>query len=364
MIDTIAFTRGVPPLDALPREELATCFDTAIRDDPAALQYGKMPLFTGLPLLREMIGSRYSVDADRVFVSNGSLQLLDLLAHHVLRSGDTVLVEEPCYDRAAHIFRRRGARVVGIPLEHDGVAIEVFERAARELRPRLAYLVCDFQNPAGVTTSTEKRRALVESARRHGMLLLEDVPYRDLRYAGQSPPLLRSLDAERVVTLGSFSKTIAPGIRVGFLIAEREVVQGLARVAEDTYLSPAVVSQAAVVEFFRRGMFEPNLERLRALYAPRWKAAVAAIRELPVAKTFTPEGGFFVSVCLEKHTNADNLVERAKERGLLLSSGAPFFADSFVGTPDSSRFVRIPFQALSPEELREGVRRLRDVVCA
>lgn len=365
MDDTeIVFTRGVPPLESFPRDEIGQCFDHAIRNDATALQYGKLPRFTGHPALRELIAARYGVEPDEVLVSNGSLQLLDLLAVALVAPGDHVLVEEPCYDRAVQIFRRRGARVIGVPLDEDGIRIEDLESAVKSHAPRLLYLVPDFQNPAGVTLSAAKRRAVNALAQRHGLMVIEDIPYRDLRYTGEDQPLLRSFGAEHILTVGSFSKTICPGVRVGFMLASRKVIDATARVAEDTYLSPGVVSQAAVAEYLRRGHFEPNLARLRDLYRPRWQAAVAAVKELPVARAFVPEGGFFVSVVFAESANTTDLVARARARRLTLSPGPPFFADADRGAapPPKNRFLRIAFQSVAPEQIREGFGRLSELL--
>jgi 2-aminoadipate transaminase len=362
MNEKIVFTRGVPPPEAFPTDELSACFDAAIRDDAATvLQYGQQP---GYAPLRRELAKEYGVSEGEVLIGNGSLHLQDLISARLVSPGATVFTEQPSYDRAITTFRRRGARVIGIPLEEDGVSVERLEAALRREVPAFLYLVPDFQNPAGATLSLQKRRRVIELASEYGFFVIEDVPYRKLRYRGEDPPLLRDIEPSRVITLSSFSKLLSPGIRVGFMIAASELIGGVTKLGEDTYLSPVLPTQAAVAEYLRRGLLEPNIERLKDLYRPRWQAMADAVRrELPAAQTFIPDGGFFVSMMLPDEANTDDLAGRAMERGLVLTPGAAFFADPDDGevTP-GDRFVRLPFCAVTPEQIEEGVRRLASLL--
>jgi 2-aminoadipate transaminase len=361
----IAFTRGIPPVEAFPSARLAACFETVLRDDAnLVFQYGRPPGYLGYPTLRRALAEEYGTGEDQVLVGNGSLQLLDLLAAVLTPPGSTVLTEQPSYDRALTIFRRGGARVIGVPLEADGLSIERLRDAVTRWRPKLLYLVPDFQNPAGVTLSPGKRREVVELAIDSGLRVVEDIPYRKLRYQGAEPPLLRELNPGPVVTLGSFSKLLSPGIRVGFLIAEPALVATVAKQAEDTYLSPVIPTQAAVGEYLRRGWLADDVDRLRALYRPRWEAMVGAVgRSLASAHVMVPDGGFFVGLTLPDDAHTECLVARARRHGVLLCPGPPFFADPDEGGPiDGDRFVRLAFQAVGPEAIEEGVRRLADLL--
>ncbi len=362
MKDRIVFTRGVPPPEAFPTEDLGECLDAAVREDPnVVLQYGQQQ---GYAPLRRELAEEYGVSEAEILVGNGSLQLQDLLAAHLVSPSAAVFTEQPSYDRAIKTFRRRGARVIGIPLEDDGISVDRLEAALAREVPAFLYLVPDFQNPAGATLSLEKRRRVVELANEHDFIVIEDVPYRKLRYRGEDLPMLREIDASRVVTMSSFSKLLSPGIRVGFMISPPDLVDAVRRLGEDTYLSPVLPSQAAVAEYLRRGLLEPNVERLKELYRPRWEAMADAVRhELPDARAFIPDGGFFVSVMLPEGANTENLLGRAKENGLVLTPGSSFFADPDDGeqTP-GDRFVRLPFCAVTPEQIREGVRRLASLL--
>jgi len=356
--DKIVFTRGVPPPEAFPTEELGACFDAAVRENPdVVLQYGQQP---GYAPLREKLAGEYGVSPQQILIGNGSLQLQDLVSSYLVRPGAAVYTEQPSYDRAIKTFRRRGARTLGISLEEDGISVERLEAALRREVPAFLYLVPDFQNPAGATLSLEKRQRVVELADVYGFWLIEDIPYRKLRYEGEDVPLLRDIDPSRVITMSSFSKLLSPGIRVGFMISPEDLIRGVTALGEETYLSPVLPTQAAVAEYLRRKLLGPNVERLKDLYTPRWKAMTGAVRrELPRAQAFIPSGGFFVSVMLPEDANTENLVGRAEDIGLVLTPGAAFFADPEEGgEAGGDRFVRLPFCAVTPEQIEEGVGRL------
>ncbi len=358
MSEKIVFTRGVPPPEAFPTGDLGECFDAAVREDAnVVLQYGQQQ---GYPPLRRALAAEYGVEESEVMVGNGSLQLQDLLSAHLITPSGAVFTEQPSYDRAIATFRRRGARTVGIPLEEDGISVEKLEEALEKEVPAFLYLVPDFQNPAGATLSLEKRRRVVELSEEHGFWVVEDIPYRKLRYAGEDLPLLRSFGGSRVVTISSFSKLLSPGIRVGFALGPAGLISALTRLGEYTYLSPVLPTQAAVSEYIERGWLEPNIERLKELYSPRLSTMAEAVRrELPDAQAFIPDGGFFVSVMLPEGANTENLVGRAKDVDLVLTPGSAFFADPLDDEPAAGdRFVRLPFCAVTPEQIDEGVKRL------
>jgi 2-aminoadipate transaminase len=361
MADQIAFTRGVPPTEAFPLDELGSCFDKVIHKDPSVLHYGQQQ---GYAPLRSLLAEEYGVSETEVLVGNGSLQLQDLFSAHAITPGAAVYTEQPSYDRAIVTFRRRGAQVTGIPLEEDGINVDLLEEALKREVPAFLYLVPDFQNPAGATLSLEKRCRVVELAEEYGFWVIEDIPYRKLRYQGEDLPLLREISASNVVTMSSFSKLLSPGMRVGFMLAPEPIVDATRRLGEDTYLSPVLPTQGAVAEYISQGRLDPNIERLKELYTPRWKAMSEAVeRELPGSQTFIPDGGFFVSVMLPEDANTDNLVGRAKDADLILTPGSAFFADPMDGKPaPGDRFVRLPFCAVTPEQIEEGVKRLAGLV--
>ena len=360
--EKIVFTRGVPPPEAFPTDELSECFDAAIHNDTAVvLQYGQQP---GYAPLRAELANEYNVSEEEIMIGNGSLQLQDLVSAHLVRDGAAVYTEQPSYDRAIKTFRRRGARAIGIPLEEEGISVERLEAALEREVPAFLYLVPDFQNPAGATLSLEKRRRVVELADQYDFWVIEDIPYRKLRYRGEDLPMLREIDPSHVITMSSFSKLLSPGIRVGFMIAPSGLIRDVTTMGENTYLSPVLPTQAAVAEYLKRGWLAPNIERLKDLYRPRWEAMAGAVKgELPEAQAFIPEGGFFVSVMLPEDANTENLVGRAKDADLVLTPGSAFFADPDDGdAPTGDRFVRLPFCAVTEDQIQKGVRRLANLV--
>ncbi|MBA3531726.1 MAG: PLP-dependent aminotransferase family protein [Ardenticatenales bacterium] len=320
------------------------------------MQYGKSQ---GLLPLREVLAEQYGVEAEQVLLSNGSLQIIDFLGHAMLGQGTTVFVESPTYDRTLTLCRRHKAQVIGIPLEPDGPDLKALEMALMNHRPAFFYVIPDFQNPAGATTSLAKRQRLVELAREHGFWLLEDAPYRPLRYRGEQLPSLFDLAPDHTMHMSSYTKQIAPGIRVGYIVGDDALLTKVAKVAEDTYITPNLIGEGVVYEFIRRGWLEPQLAALRALYGPRLEAITQALRtHLPHAEWIEPDGGFFLSVTLPQGITSETLGAEAATRGLVLSDGRGFFPNP----ADGNRFLRLPFCALTESEINEGVRRLAATV--
>ena len=352
----INFTRGVPANESFPADELISAATAVLKEQPAAvLQYGPA---TGFAPLREWLAQWQGVEPSQVLAANGSLQIVEFLCFALLQPGDVVLTESPTYDRTLTMLRRHGATVVGVPLEPDGPDVAALEAAIRRHRPKLFYVIPDFQNPAGATCSGAKRRRIVELCEQHGVHVLEDAPYRMLRYGGTEEPTLRSLAPQRVLHMGSFTKLIAPGVRVGYLLGDPAVVAKVAKVAEDTYISPGYVAQAITWEWCRRGLLPPQVERLKALYAPRLAACRQAIdRTMPDVQATRPDGGFFLSLTLPEGVTTTAVRAAAARRNLNLADGLAFFPEG-----GGERFVRLPFCALTPEQIADGVGRLAEAV--
>jgi DNA-binding transcriptional MocR family regulator len=355
---TINFTRGVPANESFPVDEVIEASRGVLtRHGAAALQYGPSP---GFPPLREWLAEWHKVSVNHVLTGNGSLQLIEFLCFHLLQPGDVVLTEAPTYDRTITLLRRHGAKVVGIPLQADGPDVEALEQALVKETPKFFYVIPDFQNPAGLTCSGAKRRRIVELAARYGFLIVEDAPYRLLRYRGSEEPTFYELSPERTLHLSSFTKLIAPGVRTGFMIGDPSLVARLAKVAEDTYISPGFVAQAITYEWCRLGFLPPQIERLKQLYTPRLDACLAGLETyLPDVVATRPEGGFFVSITLPDGVLTTAVRTQAQKRNLNLSDGLAFFPEG-----GGERFLRLPFCALSPAEIDDGIRRLRDSVLA
>jgi 2-aminoadipate transaminase len=358
MTQTINFTRGVPAIESFPIDEVIDAAIAALKTRGAAmLQYGPSP---GFQPLREWLASWQGVTLDRVLTGNGSLQLIDFLCLHLIAPGDVVFTESPTYDRTITMLRRHHAKIVSIPLEADGPNIDALERALARQVPKFFYLIPDFQNPAGATCSAAKRKKIAELSERHNFLLVEDAPYRLLRYRGKEETTIYALAPERTLHMSSFTKLIAPGVRTGFMIGEPAIIAKLAKVAEDTYISPGYVAQGITHEWCNRGLLGSQIERLKTLYAPRLDACLAALdAHMPDAKPTRPDGGFFISLTLPQGVTTTAVRSQASTRGLNLADGMAFFPDG-----GGERFLRLPFCALTPAEIDEGVRRLAESVRA
>jgi DNA-binding transcriptional MocR family regulator len=352
----INFTRGVPANESFPIDEVIAAAEAALKATGVAMmQYGPS---LGFQPLREWLAEWQGVKVERVMTGNGSLQLLEFLCLQMLNHGDVVLVESPTYDRTLTILRRHGAKIVGIPLEADGPDIDALEQALGKHVPKFFYIIPDFQNPAGTTCSGAKRRRIAELAARYGFLLVEDAPYRLLRYRGKEEPTLYSLVPDHTLHVSSFTKLIAPGVRTGFMVGEPALIAKLAKVAEDTYISPGYVAQGITYEWCRRGLLEPQIERLKKLYAPRLDACLAGLEAyMPDTVTTRPDGGFFISLTLPEGVVTSALRTQAAEQGLNVSDGQAFFPNG-----GGERFLRLPFCALSPAEIDDGIRRLAESV--
>ncbi|MBC8248566.1 MAG: PLP-dependent aminotransferase family protein [Anaerolineales bacterium] len=353
----INLTRGVPPPEVFPTKDLIQCGEAALRRDPnVLLQYGHSPGYTPL---REWLGQRYGVGPDQILMANSSLEIFSFITQTLLQPGDRAFVESPSYDRSITLLRRAGAQVVGIPMEEDGLNLAVLEDELEKGVPTLMYLIADFQNPTGLTTSMEKRRRLATLAEEYGFWITEDAPYRALRYVGQDVPTLRSLAPTRVLHMSSFSKVLAPGLRLGYVVGPAEAIATLARWAVDTYIGPVFPTQGMVYEYCCRGLLEPNIERLKEAYRPRLQATFSALeKHLPQATWTRPEGGFFVGVTLPEGSDMASLLARTEEAGLKLSDGRGFFPNP----PDGNRFLRFPFCNVTPEEIEEGMSRLARIL--
>jgi 2-aminoadipate transaminase len=344
-METISLARGIPAPECIPVEELADCAREAIgRDGATVLSYGPVG---GYQPLRDWIAERHGVDAARVLVTNGSLQGIAFLADHF--AGRRVLVESPTYDRPLKLLAARGVDVTAVAMDDEGLDPDALEQAlASGARPAFLYTIPTFQNPSGRTLTIERRRRLVDLACEHDLLVLEDDPYGLVRFEGEAPPTLFELDGgEHVIYSTSFSKTIAPGLRVGYFVLPQALDAELEAIAVSTYITPVLLGQATVSEFLRRGNLDPNLERVQGLLRIRRDAMLEALeQELPAATWSRPQGGYFVWVELPQE--------------LAAAPGVTFVAGTDFG--GAANTARLAFSYVSPEEIREGVRRLAAAV--
>ena len=309
----------------------------------------------GYAPLREWIAARHGVEPARVVITSGSLQGFVFLAEQLVQKGSRVLVEAPTYDRPLKILTRLGADIVGLPMDDDGLQIDKLERAlAGGEKPAFLYTIATFQNPSGRTLSQERRARVAELAREHELLVLEDDPYGLVRYEGDALPTIFELEGgTNVAYASSFSKTIAPGVRVGYFVLPPALAAQIEALAVSTYISPPFMTQATVHEFLRRGNFEPNLERVSGLLKARRDAMLDALeRHMPDGARWShPEGGYFIWLDLPDETG--DLLARAEAAGVTFVQGTDFFADG-----GGTKSLRLAFSFVSPEEIADGIEKL------
>ncbi|HSC50357.1 MAG TPA: PLP-dependent aminotransferase family protein [Gaiellaceae bacterium] len=355
-MDVISFARGIPAPECLPGAELADCAKAAVdRDGDVVLSYGST---LGYAPLREWLAERHGVEPGRVLVTNGSLQAFHFVLELLGASG-RVLVERPTYDRPRKILAAAGLDFAEVPVDEHGLDVDALERELEAGPTALVYTIPTFQNPTGSTLSLERRRRLAQLVRDHGLQLLEDDPYGLVRFDGETLPSVFELDGgERVLYSSSFSKTVAPGLRVGYAILTGTLAPRLEELVASTYITPALLAQATVYEFLRRGLFEPNLERVCGLLRARRDAMLEALeRELGGRATWNrPDGGYFLWLELPDEVDATELLRSAAEAGVTFVPGPDF------GGRRSS--ARLAFSYVSPAEIDDGVRRLGRLVAA
>jgi len=350
--DVISFARGAPSADILPAEAVRVAAERALTNDwERALSYGKGH---GHPGLAEWIAGAHNLEPDQVMVVNGSMEGAAFLFQHFLGAGDRVVVEQPSYDRTLLLLERLGVERVGVPLEADGIDVGALENALSNGPVRLVHVIPNFHNPAGCTTSAEKRERLVALAHEHGFLIFEDDPYREVGFEGGPLPTMLDLDEnDRVIYASSFSKTVAPGVRVGYLAGPVEQIGPLAKRANETYISPNMLAESIVWELCRTGGLAENTELVRGALRDRRDALVSALEEhIPEAKFVVPQGGYFLWLTLHGDVDTRALVAAAAEEGVTFVPGPDFMLDG------GESALRLSFAPVPPDRIPEGIERL------
>jgi DNA-binding transcriptional MocR family regulator len=350
----ISFARGAPAPECLDPALIADCASAALaRDGTTILSYGSGG---GYAPLRESLAARHGVPASRVFVTTGGLQgFVFYAAVQLARKPGRVLVEAPTYDRPLKLLGWDGAEVVAVPMDDEGLDLDALEaELARSGDVSFLYTIPTFQNPSGRTLGTERRRRLADLSATYDLAVLEDDPYRLVRYDGEPLPSLHELEGgSRVTFTSSFSKTVAPGLRIGYFVVPADMVAAYDDRAVSTYISPSLLPQATVFELIDRGGFEPNLARVRGLLKTRKDAMLAALeRELPAGVSWSkPEGGYFLWVDFGEGVDSATLLTRAAAAGVTFVQGSDFFPAAAGG----SSSARLAFSYETPERIAEGV---------
>jgi 2-aminoadipate transaminase len=361
--DTVSFAVGSPARETLEFVRADDLAATVIRREGAsALGY---TITEGEPELREVVAENerrrgMRVTAEEVLISAGALQGIDLLCRVFLRRGDVVVAESPAFANALSGFRNLGARVLEVPVDDEGLDVQAAARILRRdgIRPRMFFVVPNFQNPTGETLSLRRRESLCALAASCGAIVVEDDPYGLLRYRGEDVTSLRSLAVRAdVFSVGTFSKTFLPGLRVGWIIAPPEIIRLAAAAKQTMDSSTGTLAQRIVLEFHRRGGIDAHLEQLRSIYREKQDRARAALEREFAGTGVTwndPEGGFYFWVRLPAGLDSRKLLDLALEEGVAFVPGQAFAVDA-----DHRSALRFSISAPSPDRIDEGVRRLR-----
>ena len=361
--DMISLAGGYPSADLFDAEGLHAAMERAMQAAPSKwLQYASTE---GEPPLREALAAwmaRRGIHApvDRILVTSGAGQALDLLLRVLIDRGDTILVERPSYTTALQAMRVAGAQLVGVGADADGIDVQELESRLNEFRAKALYIVPTFANPSGATLSLGRRKKLLELAVRHQLIIIEDDAYGDLRFEGTPVPPLAALAKEAgaeeyVVHLSTLSKIVAPGLRVGWMFASPEVLRRcmIAKQTSDLCTSPWI--QYAAAEYLKGGVLERNVAKIVAAYRQRAQAMAQGLREQLAGKFMfcAPQGGMFIWGTLPTGVDASELLRKAIEEKVMYVPGVSFYADA----PDP-RSLRLCFSMTSPERIRIGIERL------
>lgn len=360
----ISFAFGLPDAPSFPADELTAATELVLREhSERALQYGPAP---GQPRLIETLVAKLNreealgLDLDQVLITNGSAQALGLIAHLLVDPGDTVLIEAPTWPGAINLFQRAGATLVALPLDDTGLDLAAVEQrlnhlAAQKVRPKFLYTIPTFHNPTGLTLTTERRAALLDLARSYDLLVIEDDAYRDLAYDGAAPPSLLALDRDgRVLRTGTFSKVLAAGLRLGWVLGPPEIVSQLTAFKEDGGTSP--FSSYITAAYMLAGALEPHIAELVTLYRQKRDVMLRSLQwYFPAEARWTrPAGGFFIWATLPAGLNAEDLLPRAREQGIDFLPGERCFP-----SPGTARnTIRLAFSLPTPDQIEEGIKRL------
>jgi 2-aminoadipate transaminase len=370
--EVISFAGGLPAVEVFAADRFCeACHQVLEKQAHLALQYGATE---GYEPLREMIArhiGRYGIEArtGNVLITSGSQQALDLIGKLMINPGDRVLVEAPTYLGALQAFSVYGADYMTVPSDADGLRTDLLEARLRS-GPKFMYVLPNFQNPGGTTLSEDRRHELVRLADRYGVPIIEDDPYGQLRYEGEHLTPLLVMDRENlghdsgyslgnVIYLSTFSKTLAPGLRLGWIVAPGEVIAKLVQLKQGADLHTSTFVQMVAYEVARDGFLDEHVKTIRRIYRERRDVMLEALeQECPPEVTWTrPQGGLFLWVELPEGMDGHKLLEAALEENVAFVAGDCFYANN-GGNEEARRHMRLNFSAMKPDQIREGIRRL------
>jgi DNA-binding transcriptional MocR family regulator len=362
--EIISFAGGLPAPELFPVEQMKKVTDMVLDENgQKALQYGPTE---GYDPLREQIVKRMEVlkinsKKEDVLVTNGSQQGLDFTARVFFNQDDIVLCESPSYLGAINAFKAYGPRFIEVPTDKDGMKMDELEKILKENdNVKVAYVIPDFQNPTGRTWSVDRRKRLVELANEYNIAIVEDNPYGELRFEGEIPPSVKSFDTEgRVIFLGTFSKTMCPGLRIGWVCAEPEVLNKYILVKQGADLQASTISQMQLAKFLEVYSIEEHIEKIKEVYGKRRDLMMKTLKEeLPEGIEFTyPEGGLFTWVELPESINARELAVKAIEKNVAFVPGGSFFPNG-----GHENTLRLNYSNMDEERIVIGIKRLAEAI--
>ena len=366
--EIISFGGGSPAKEAFPVEAVTEIINQELKDNPIQmLQYG---VTEGLMSLRqayiEHIAKPKGLDfaVENVIATTGATQGIMLAVDALVNEGDTILVESPTFLGTLMVFDKYNCNLIPVETDAQGMIMSDLEEKVKKHNPKMLYCIPTFQNPTGNTLPTDRRKKIAALAAEHGFFVLEDDPYCDLRYSGEAVPPIKSFDtADRVILLGSFSKIISPGIRVGTVAANAELIQKMTVVKQCSDTHTANLMQAVCADFLNQGLLPGHLEKILPMYKERLDAMLAGIEaHFPEGTTFTrPEGGLFIWVKLPETIDIPALLAKAtKEYKVAFIPGGPFF----VNAADGKHFIRLNFSSTSVENIQYGMEKLGEAMKA
>ncbi|HOA15452.1 MAG TPA: PLP-dependent aminotransferase family protein [Bacillota bacterium] len=363
--DIISFGGGFPSPQSFPVEEMKLFNDELLaKYGKEILQYGTTEGFAPLRERLAKDASRFGIMASKenVLLTTGAQQVIDLMAKALLDKGDVVLVENPTFLAALNVFKMYEARIIGVDTDDNGIITEDLERKIKEHRPKMLYIIPNFQNPTGITTSLERRRDIMEACGKAGVPLLEDDPYCLVRFEGEEIPATASFDKwGTAVYASSFSKTVSPGIRLGYAIAPKDIMAKLVVGKQTTDVCSNNLAQRAVYEFIESGRFYEHIKDIVSEYRPKRDLMLKAMDEsFPRGtKRNKPMGGLFLWAKLPKGLNSEEMLRPAIEKAkVAYIPGSPFYIDPSMGKDE----MRLNFTNATQEQIKEGIKRLGDVL--
>ena len=369
--EIISFAGGLPSPETFPVDALAEIAHSAIKNHSrTTLQYGATE---GLPELKAQIVKQLrehegiSTTPANILITTASQQALDIVGRTFIDPSDPILVELPSYIGGLQVFKSYGAKLMGVRTDDDGVLVEDLEAKLAKLRQeeehyKFVYMVPDFQNPAGVTLTAERRNKIIELSERYDVLIIEDSPYREVRFEGEAPEMLYKLDStHNVISLFTFSKTLAPGLRLGYILADERIIQRMAVLKQSLDLCTSALNQWLAAEFLKSGLARAHVEKVRTLYKARKDAMLRALEQyMPEGVSWTkPQGGLFLWVRLPETMNADDMFYEAIKQNVAYVIGSAFHCDG-----GGQNTMRLNFSYPTEGQIDEGIKRLSDVIKA